>query len=256
MGRPPKNPNHPFARLRDTLGITREMLAKRTGIPEASLKDIETGRYKLTAPVALKFTYALGVSAQSLLTSEDPLLDYLGRPFTKDSRRLPEAFLWPAEAQEVREQLFFAAWDTVREKKLSLLLADSFETWLISTFQALGLEELLAKKLTDRLLLFDPSLVPEDFRPEDKQLAKKWEIFEEQVQEEFHRIRRQDRVDDSAYYARVDNTPATAEFVTKMNDLRVEARKRVRERIEAASNTSSSKPLSGKRPRSPGRPAA
>jgi transcriptional regulator with XRE-family HTH domain len=261
MGRPLKNAEHPIARLRRQLStlnhqVTRQELARRTGIPEPSIRDLETGRYKLTRDVAVRIAYATGVDPRSLLAGDDPLLDFRRQPFSKDSPRLPESLLWRPETQEVREQLFLAAWDAAREKNLSLLLAFGFEDWLLATFKALGLEALLIEKLTDRLHLFDPGLVPDEFCPKNNRFAKRWDTLAKEIEEECSRIVRQDMVENPDYYKRVGPQPLSEEFLNKMNDFRVEARRRLRQRKEEEAKALKPKPLSEKRPRSPSRPAA
>jgi hypothetical protein len=245
-------------------------LSKRTGVPVASLKDIETDRYKITPEVADQIAYAVnGLSPRSLLAGDDPLLDLWGKPFTKDSPGWPEE-LWGSEDQEVRQQLFLAAWDVAKQKKRSRSIAFNFETWLLKTFQAYGLEDLLIEKLTDRLILFDPSLVPEGVRPKHKRLAKKWDSFNEQIQEEYGRLAYQDRINDPGYFARpVNSEPwetliktesgraAIRDFALRTKTLRAEAQRLVAQRWkEEATKDPATKPPSGKRPRSPGRPAA
>jgi hypothetical protein len=77
-------------------------------------------------------------------------------------------------------------------KKISRLLAYSFENWLNTTIKALGLEERLAEKLTDRLYLIDPDVVPQ-FRitrrwreRNEKRLAdiEKWRRYAEEITQE------------------------------------------------------------------------
>jgi hypothetical protein len=256
-----KNGDHPLARLRRQLStehhqVTRQELSRKTGLPEASIRDIETGRYKLTREVAVRIAFAVAVDPRSLLAGDNPLLDFRRQPFSKDSPRLPESVLWRPEMKEVREQLFLAAWDTAQEKNISLLISFGFEDWLLTTFQSLGLESLLIEKLTDRLLLFDPGLVPDEFCPKNDRLAKRWDTLAKEIEEEYRRIFRQDMVDNPDYYKRVAPLPVSEEFINRMNDFRVEARKRVRQRHEDAANAAVAKPLSGKQPRSPGRSAA
>jgi DNA-binding XRE family transcriptional regulator len=275
MGRPIKNPTHPLAKLRNVLStpghqVTRKELAKRAGIPETSLRDIENGKYKMTPEVAEQISHAIGsLSPQSLLAGDDPLMDLWGKPFTRDSPSWPEE-LWRSEDQEVRQQLFSAAWAVACEKKRSRLVAFNFETWLLKTFQAYGLDQLLIEKLTDRLVLFDPSLVPREFWPKNKQLAKKWESFNEQIQEESVRVAHQDGINDPEYFDRPENSEPwetliktesgraiIRDSVLRSKALRAEARWRVAQRWqEETTKASTPKPLSGKRPRSGGRPAA
>lgn len=276
MGRPTKNVGHPVVRLRIELSkdsahqVTRKDLAKRTGVPASSLKDIETGRYKMTPEVADQIAHAVtGLSARSLLAGDNPLLDLWGKRFTKDSPGWPEE-LWGQEDQEVRQQLFSAIWDVARKKKRSRSIAFIFEAWLLKTFQAYGMEELLIEELTDRLPFFDPALVSEEFRPKIERLAKKWERVSERIQEEYVRVERQDRLNNPEYYKRPEQTESwetltktesgrafIRDFVLRTKSFRAEARKRVAQQMqEEATKTRTFKPLSGKRPRSARRPEA
>jgi hypothetical protein len=67
----------------------------------------------------------------------------------------------------MEEQLFASVMDAAREKKIAKVISFSFETWILKTIQSFGLESLFAEKLTEKLLLFDPSLVPFEFRPKE-----------------------------------------------------------------------------------------
>jgi transcriptional regulator with XRE-family HTH domain len=184
MGRPAKNVNHPLVRLRRKLSdwsahkVTRQDLAKKAGIPESSLRDIETGRYKLTPAVATKISFATGVDPQSLLDGDDPLLDLLRQPFSKESPRWSEYAEWSEEYRGAREQLFFALLDTAEEKKIARLIYFSFENWLTTTIEAFGLNDLFAQKLTDRFTLFDPYFVSDEFFPKNQRVAEKWSYLE------------------------------------------------------------------------------
>ena len=183
MGRPTRNPTHILARLRNQLStdahqVTRKELAKIAGIPQTSLRDIELGKFKMTEEVATRLSYATGVNPRSLLAGEDPLLDFGGQPLTNESYRLPEVIWARPEHREMEEQLFASVMDAAREKKIAKVISFSFETWILKTIQSFGLESLFAEKLTEKLLLFDPSLVPFEFRPKDKRALKAWEDLE------------------------------------------------------------------------------
>jgi hypothetical protein len=92
--RKPKDENHPLTRLRKILSedgteVTRELFAKRTGIPSGSIKALETGLYRLSPALAKKITFATGVNTNSILkrNNRDRLLDVFGRPYTCQSYR-------------------------------------------------------------------------------------------------------------------------------------------------------------------------
>jgi transcriptional regulator with XRE-family HTH domain len=124
MGRPAKNVNHPLVRLRRKLSdwsahkVTRQDLAKKAGIPESSLRDIETGRYKLTPAVATKISFATGVDPQSLLDGDDPLLDLLRQPFSR--KRVPDGQNMqngPKNTGERGSNSFLRSWTRRRKRK-------------------------------------------------------------------------------------------------------------------------------------------
>jgi transcriptional regulator with XRE-family HTH domain len=257
MGRPPKSANHPLVRLRHKLSewsareVTRKDLAKKAGIPEPSLRDIETGRYKLTPAVATKISFATGVDPRSLLDGDDPLLDLLRQPFSKDSIRWSEYPSWPQEYREAREQLFLALLDTAHEKKIGRLIYFSFENWLTTTIEAFGLNDLFAQKLIDRFPSFDPKFVPHDFLPKSKRLREEWSDLEYELHMEYGRLLLQY---DADHPAASDPADLEDKLVRKV---RLQAREHVtRKRRESASKTATAKPLSGKQSRSSQKPAA
>jgi transcriptional regulator with XRE-family HTH domain len=287
MGRPTKDANHPLVRLRRVLStpsdeVTRKDLAKRTGIPETSLRDIETGRYKITPEVATTIAYATGVDPRSLLAGDDPLLDHRGQPLSKDTPGAPRYYWWLRETQEVRRQLFSALLDAAEEKKIVSLIHFNFENWLEAMIKAFGLEDLFAEKLMERLTLFDPYLVPHKFRPKNKDQDREWWDFDLQILKEFMSI-----LDDHKIYPQLwggawaerdalalrgtwanpfstlppDTTKAEQlawfKDEQKLTELYTQARERAARKLkEGAAKPATIKPLSGKRPRSPGRPAA
>lgn len=274
MGRPIKNPTHALARLRAELStknhkVTRKELARKVGIPETSLRDVENGKYKMTPEVATQIAYAVGgVNPRSLLEGDNPLLDlFRQQPFSKDSPTM-EPLAWAPEHQVAMEQLFSAAMDAAREKKIALLFSFLFETWLSAALQTFTLDTLFLEKLTERLPAFDPKRISSQFCPKNKQMAKKWETIEKQLSEEEERIRDEDWVNNSDYFARIGNLSilppakteaervAVREYLTRIYAYRGEARKRLCQQHEDEAKASPPKPLSGKRPRSPGRPEA
>jgi hypothetical protein len=74
----------------------------------------------MTKEVATRICYATGVDGRSLFEGDDPLLDLLRRPFSKNSINLAVAGL--PEHQEIRQQLLLAAWEAAQEKKIFGLL--------------------------------------------------------------------------------------------------------------------------------------
>jgi transcriptional regulator with XRE-family HTH domain len=161
MARPPKDPNHPLVRLRAILStpatkrvpaneMSRERFAKKTGIPEPSLKDIETGRYEMTPDVAYKISFTTGVDPQSLLRGDDPLLDFTGQRYSKASSRLDDVLSIRA-LEDSNLELLRAAWETASEKKMATLFTYMLGEWLRQTFLNLGLGSTYAKAIKRRL---------------------------------------------------------------------------------------------------------
>jgi hypothetical protein len=160
--------------------MTRGDLAKKTGIPEPSLKDLEIGKYKLSGDVAVKIALATAVHPKSLLNNSDPLLDLYGRPFSRNSPKVNYLAELPL-FKGARRQLFEALWEVALDKRIGLLVSFSFEQWLLATVKTFGLETVLAEKLTDRLGNFDPAEIPAEFRPKSRKMAEEWEKFEEEI---------------------------------------------------------------------------
>jgi transcriptional regulator with XRE-family HTH domain len=277
MGRPAKNANHPLVRLRRQLSspddeVTRKDLAKRTGIPEPTLRDIERGKYRITPEVAIKVSFATKVDPRSLLAGDDPLLDILRQPFSKDTAvgwsEYPE---WREEYRGAREQLFLALLDAAAEKKIVRLIYFSFENWLATTIETLGLNDLFAQKLIDRFTSFDPYFISGEFLPKNKRLAAEWSDLEYQMNLEYGRLVDQYEAEnpgDPVFFSskQVDDSVLSPhapigdllklEYELKKK-LRLQARENLsRQRRETAEKTTIPKPVSGKRPRSAGRPAA
>lgn len=193
MARPSKNPNHPLVRLRKTLSLSRTQLAERTRIAESTLHDIELGKFKMSPEVAIKISLKYWVHPQSLLKGDDPLLGGDGREFSANSPQLSWIGVIP-QFREARQQLFEAIWDSASEKKIELQLAFSFETWLLSAIEELGLETVMPQKLTKRLHSFDPIQIRPDLRPKNGQLAAQWKMFEAQIEQEHQKVFDEDNI--------------------------------------------------------------
>ena len=85
MGRPAKNPDHPLTRLRKALStrtqeMTRALFSKKVGIPEPTIKAIETGKFKLSDKNAAQIASVTKVHPQCLIDPSLPLEDYMGVP--------------------------------------------------------------------------------------------------------------------------------------------------------------------------------
>jgi hypothetical protein len=177
MGRPPKNPNHSLTRLRRILStpnheVTRRDLAKRTGIPEASTKDIETGVYKMTPEVAMRVSLATGVDPESLMRGDDQLWDVAGLPFTKASKKPgPRS----EELAASISLLFGAVLTAAKEKDVLRQFHFLLESWLSKTVEELGISKQLFEqlhKIGDRL---DPDFsVPDGLLPREGKAKQRW----------------------------------------------------------------------------------
>ena len=200
MARSPNDPNHPLVRLRAILStpktkkvpaneMSREKFAKKTGIPAASLKDIENGKFKLSHDAAMKIVGTFGVHWDGLM-GKGPLLDLEGFPFSKNSPK--PVYLQPHE-EDALEQLCLAAWEVAIANKRGILVEYSFEMWLLKTFEEFGLKTALSEKLTERLGLFDPNVLAL-FRPKNKQLSKEWENLSAEIDQEQRQVFNEDKM--------------------------------------------------------------
>jgi transcriptional regulator with XRE-family HTH domain len=86
MGRPAKDINNSLTRLRKQMKWTRAKLAEHCGIPESTLREIEYGRYQLSADQAVKIVLATGVDLEGLLGNETPLRDVSGKELGPQSQ--------------------------------------------------------------------------------------------------------------------------------------------------------------------------
>src|SRR5215831_13459826 len=83
MGRPAKNPEHPLTRLRRALStptqeMTRALFSKKVGISEATIKAIETGKFKISDKHAAQIATVTKVNPKCLVDPSLPLTDYMG----------------------------------------------------------------------------------------------------------------------------------------------------------------------------------
>jgi len=203
MPRAAQNPYHPLTRLRRQLStpghtVTREELAKRTGIPLGSIKSIESGKYALTNHLALKISLAVPVNPYDLFKGREPLRDFTGRPLSAQSVSLEVIRnglgFEPLGAQTplfVAETIFEAA----KQKAVSIQFRFLFYEALVEAVELLGLQPLVAQALSGALGDFDPAQVPEPLCPLEGEAAKRWERFVLRVRQERERlwIQRQDQ---------------------------------------------------------------
>jgi plasmid maintenance system antidote protein VapI len=188
MGRPSKNPNHPLTRLRRTLStpnheMTRKDLSKRAGIPEASIKDIETGVYKMTPEVAMRVSLATGVDPQSLMRGDDHLLDVAGLPFTRVSKK--QVLGWSEELTESIFLLFQTILSAAKEKIAIRQFHFLFDAWISQVVPALGMAKEVFEQLNkigDRL---DPDFsIPDSLLPREVKAKQLWFESRQKLQDE------------------------------------------------------------------------
>jgi hypothetical protein len=272
VGRATKNPDHVLVRLRAALStpgvetFTREKLAHLARISASTIREIETGGFQLTEDMAIKIGFATGADPQSLLVGN--LLDFRKQPFSKETQKLREPYPWPEELRESMRQLLSAAFDASQENKITLLFAFTFETWLSATLKTLRLEDAFSEKLSERIASLDPALIDPVFRPKEGPSADTWAQFEAEVQKEWIDLCSQARAESPNYWFRFDTlkfspSPTVADKALiqdcqkRIDSLRKDALEVVARRWkEVAPKAAAPKPVSGKRPRSPGRPPA
>jgi plasmid maintenance system antidote protein VapI len=189
MGRPAKNPMHPLTRLRAQLStpnnsVTRQALSKRTGIPVDTIKDIETGRFQLTAARAIKISLATGVDGESLLKGEDPLLDLAGNPVSNMSNTQPDQLWWSAARLESVKLLMSVVLDAAQEKYRTAHLYFLLQGWLSEVSKLLDLLPIIREKL--KIGSVHPHLkLPESFYPQSKPERLRWEMILQSRLDEF-----------------------------------------------------------------------
>src|SRR6516162_9079697 len=91
MGRPTKNAGHPLVRLRKALStptqeMTRARFSKKVGIPEATIKAIETGKFKMSDKHAAQIAAETKVNPECLLDPSLPLADYMGVTWEEETK--------------------------------------------------------------------------------------------------------------------------------------------------------------------------
>jgi transcriptional regulator with XRE-family HTH domain len=177
MGRPTKNASHVLVRLRkaistDELTVTREILGERVGISASTIRDIETGRFRLTEAIAQRIMLATGVSTRSLLNGEDPLKDYSGRILTAESAMPMELYYQEEVSLNAMVQAALAA---AKKKKRSAIFKELFWEWLPQAIAAIGATAAMKALLNRNLGVFDPSYVPEAFQPKNPKMKARWD---------------------------------------------------------------------------------
>jgi hypothetical protein len=239
MGRPPKDADNVLVRLRKQISnppteiVTRKILAARIGLSASTIREIETSGFKLTPAVVQRLMLKTGVSTQSLVNAEDPLKDISGRELTHLS-----AAGWMSDLYYQEEMSLFAmleaALKAAKEKRGSRIFYELFKEWLPQAVAAIGATSTMKSVLNRNLGVFDPYYVPEAFQPKDARTKARW---------------------DAAW------TRLIASVVEKVGDVNSDAYGETYQEILNSGQLrenlpANSKPVSGKRSRSPGRPAA
>jgi plasmid maintenance system antidote protein VapI len=242
MGRPPKDADNVLVRLRKQISnppteiVTRRMLAARIGLSASTIREIETSGFKLTPAVVQRLMLKTGVSTQSLLNAENPLKDIRGRELTHLS-----AAEWMSDLYYQEEVNLFAmleaALKAAKEKRGAAVFYELFKEWLPQAVAAIGATSTMKSVLNRNLGVFDPHYVPEVFKPKDAKTKAKWDAAWEKLQtsaiDKAGGIEKASH--DSVAYAEA------YQDILNSGSLR-----------ETSPGTL--KPVSGKQPRSPGRP--
>jgi DNA-binding XRE family transcriptional regulator len=124
--------------------MTRARFSRKVGIPAASLKAIETGKYKLKPEVAAQIAAVTKVDPKCLMDPGLPLTDHLGDPFIKGE--MPLAAYMGDEYKDIKA-LFDAAIDAAEEKQKQVFFSFLFLQWFEETCEILGLRSAMTEKL-------------------------------------------------------------------------------------------------------------
>jgi DNA-binding XRE family transcriptional regulator len=185
MGRPAKNPANPLTRLRKALStptqeMTRAIFSKKVGIPEATIKALETGKFKLSDKNAAQIAAAITVDPKCLTDPGLPLTDYMGFPYEGD----PVAAEFGEEFLDIKV-LIDAAFEVAEEKGKQAFFLFLFQRWLEETSEILGLGRAISDKLQDRYPLQCFGAIPEYFWPRDRkqreEVEKRVKRFEKEL---------------------------------------------------------------------------
>src|SRR5215831_7355654 len=194
MGRPAKNPEHPLTRLRKALStpsqeMTRALFSKRVGIPESTIKAIETGKFKLSDKNAAQIASVEKVDPKCLMDPSLPLADSLGVPLKGWEK--PFATYFENEFFDIKA-LFDIALKVAEEKQKQVVFSFLFQRWLEETSEILR----LGPSITNMLLEEYPDecfgAIPEFFWPRDQkkqeELSKRVKRFEKEIRGEFEKL--------------------------------------------------------------------
>lgn len=174
MGRPAKNPANPLTRLRKALStptqeMTRAIFSKKVGIPEATIKAIETGKFKISDKNAAQIASVTKVNPKCLMDPSLPLTDYMG--IRLEGLKKPFAAYFGDEFLDVRA-LVEAAFEVAEEKRKQAVFLFLFQRWIEETSEILGLGPAIIHKLQERYPLQCFGAIPKYFWPRDREKRK------------------------------------------------------------------------------------
>jgi DNA-binding XRE family transcriptional regulator len=174
MGRPAKNPEHPLTRLRKALStptqeMTRAIFSKKVGIPEATIKAIETGKFKISDKHAAQIASVTKVNPKCLIDPSLPLDDYMGIPLEAETG--PIAAYFGDEFLDAKA-LVETALEVAEEKRKQSVFLFLFQRWLEETSETLGLGPAITNKLQERYPPQCFGAIPTYFWPKDRKKRK------------------------------------------------------------------------------------
>jgi hypothetical protein len=184
MGRPAKNPEHPLTRLRKALStptqeMTRTLFSKKVGIPEPTIKAIETGKFKISEKNAAQISSATKIDPNCLMDPSLPLTDYLGFPL----EGYPVAALLGEEFVDVKA-LVETALKVAEEKGKKAVFLFSFQQWLEEASEILGLGPAITYELQEEYPIQCFGAIPEYFWPKDRKKRKEVEKHAKRFEKE------------------------------------------------------------------------
>lgn len=172
MGRPAKNPDHPLTRLRKALStptreMTRALFSDKVGIPEPTIKAIETGKFKLSDKNAAQIASVTKVHPECLLDPSLPLADYMGLPMEGQ----PFAAYFGDEFLDIKV-LVETAFEAAEEKRKQAVFVFLFQRWFEETSKVLGLGQVITNKLQERYPIQCFAAIPKYVWPKDRKKRK------------------------------------------------------------------------------------
>lgn len=194
MGRPAKNPANPLTRLRKALStptqeMTRAIFSKKVGIPEATIKAIETGKFKISDKNAAQIASVTKVDPKCLMDLSLPLTDYLGVPLEGQTK--PFAAYFEDEFFDIKA-LFDTGLEVAEEKRKQAIFSFLFQRWLEETSEILGLRLSITDKLLEQYPKECFAAIPQYFWPKDRKkqedLHKRVKRFEEELRDEVAKV--------------------------------------------------------------------